>query len=1090
LTGSFTTRFGFAALFLAALAMGQSGSSTISGTLKDASGAVIPAASVKIVNHESGVLVQTTSNEAGIYRVSSLVPGTYRLEVETPGFERLVRSSAALQVGQILTLDLTLTVGAKSDILTITETVPMAETQSSNIAQVVTQEMLSGLPLPNRAASSLAALSPGVVMIDSGVGTAENYPVFSVAGGRARNQNFTLDGGNVSNAVGLTRPQQLTTLPVDAMQEFRVIANNYAAEFGHSTGGVVTMSTRSGTNVFHGGLFESLQNDVLNARNFFARTRPPIRLNQFGGSVGGPIIKNKTHFFATWEQTRQLTSTTVVQTVPTLENRLGDFSDLRAASGKPVLIYDPSTTNGRNRSAFPGNLVPRTQFDPVALAAFDYFPLPNRPGTATGAGNFAGSSNQTLNRNIVVGRLDHQFSNHDQATARYYINDSSTSAAGSYGHPAADPDGDLTDVRVQSILVGDTHIFRPTLVNDVRVTYLRRKFIDTRPGNGDDLATGIGLTGVSKAAFPAFTIPGYATLGNPTAVSRYQTPILDRQLIDSLSWFRGKHALKFGVEYRAGANTETRDRGSSGNFTISPLITSLPGVTGTGNALASFLLGEVNAANILVSDRIPSRASYWSLYAQDDWRVTDHLTINYGIRWEVEVPRRVVGNKMNSFDPYAINPVSGTPGIVTFAGRDGVPERAFATDWNNVGPRLGFAYRLPGKKETVIRGGGGLFYGPTVSNTIGDVAATGFSTAASFVAAQADLQSVFHLRDGFPAVTRSPLNAGYGAVAIGQKPNTAIGYFDPHQVAPSSYQYNLNVQREIAKDLLVEAGYIANISHHLTANDLTIDQVAPQLAGPGDTQSRRPFPQFSNVTLINPSIGNSTYHGGFIRTEKRFGDGLSFLAHYTFSKFLDDVEAANEFNGTPASYMDAYNRRLDKGLSGSDVPHRLVATLLCEVPRFHGSRLMKGALGGWKVGVLLTLESGPPFTVTMTSNTTNAFSAGPLRPNLLRDASLGSERTINRWFDPAAFSAPVQFAFGNSPRNGLRSAPIQTTDVTLAKSFRITERWGADVRGELYNLLNHANFDIPGHAFGAADFGVVSSARSARTAQLALRVRF
>jgi hypothetical protein len=244
------------------------------------------------------------------------------------------------------------------------------------------------------------------------------------------------------------------------------------------------------------------------------------------------------------------------------------------------------------------------------------------------------------------------------------------------------------------------------------------------------------------------------------------------------------------------------------------------------------------------------------------------------------------------------------------------------------------------------------------------------------------------------------------------------------------------------------------------------------------------------VTLINPSIGNSSYHGGFIRTEKRFGAGRSFLAHYTFSKFLDDVEAANEFNGTPASYMDAYNRRLDKGLSGSDVPHRLVVTLLYEVPRFHGGRLINGAFGGWKLGVLQTLESGPSFTVMMTSNTTNAFSAGPLRPNLLRDASLGSERTINRWFDPAAFSVPVQFAFGNSPRNGLRSAPIQTTDVTLEKSFRITERWRVDVRGELYNLLNHANFDIPGHTFGAADFGVVSSARPARTAQLALRVRF
>ena len=235
--------------------------------------------------------------------------------------------------------------------------------------------------------------------------------------------------------------------------------------------------------------------------------------------------------------------------------------------------------------------------------------------------------------------------------------------------------------------------------------------------------------------------PATPRFGNPTAVYRFQTPILDRQILDSLSWNRGKHAWKFGLEFRAGANDEIRDRGSAGNFTISPLITDLPGVSGTGNALASFLLGEVYSASVQVSDKIPSRASYLAFYAQDDWRVTDRLTVNAGLRWEAELPRKVVGNKMNSFDPTAINPVSGTPGVVTFAGVNGVPERAFATDTNNFGPRLGFAYRIPGKRETVIRGGGGIFYGPTVSNTIGDVASLGFSTSASYVASPAELQS-------------------------------------------------------------------------------------------------------------------------------------------------------------------------------------------------------------------------------------------------------------------------------------------------------------------------------------------------------------
>jgi hypothetical protein len=925
--------------------------------------------------------------------------------------------------------------------------------------------MLSGLPLPNRAASSLAALAPGVVMIDSGAGTAENYPIFSVAGGRARNQSFTLDGGNVSNAVGLTRPQQLTSLPVDAMQEFKVIANNYSAEYGHSTGGIVAMSTRSGTNQFHGSLFEALQNDVLNARNFFASNRAPVRLNQYGGAFGGPIRKDKTHFFVSWEETRQLTTFDTAATVPTLANRAGEFAGT---------ITDPLS-----HLPFPGNAIPASRFDPVAAAALHYFPLPNRIGSAT---DFGGSSRNQLDRDIVVGRLDHQFGPSDLTTARYYINDANTNNSGAYGIPAADPLADITDVRIQSILGSYTHVFTSAVTNDFRYTYLRRKFLDTRPGFDAGLAAQIGLNGVSNAAFPAFTIPGYgvpagivlgnatipatgAALGNPTAVARFQTPIEDQQYLESLSRSHGKHALKFGAEFRRGSNDEIRDRGSAGVFNSSPLL--------TGNALATFLLGYVNSASVQVSDKIPSRASYGTLYVQDDWRVSARLTLNLGLRYEVEFPRYVVGNRMNSFDPVAINPVSGTPGVVTWAGRNGTPERAFRTDWNNIGPRVGFAWRASGNRETVIRGGAGVFYGPTVSNSIGDVASLGFSTSASYTVSQAATQWALQLRDGFPAIARQPLEPGFGAVPAGQKPNTAVAFFNPAQVAPVSYQFNLGVQREIARDLVAEAGYIGNVSHHLTANDLSLNQVPPQLMTSGNSQLVRPFPQFSNVTWINPSIGNSTYHAAFLRAEKRLSHAVSFLAHYTFSKFLDDVEAANEF-GSTGSYMDAYNRRLDKGRSGSDVPHRLVLEALWD---FHG----------WKVGVLETAESGPVFTVITAADTTNSFAAGPLRPNLLRDPRLDVQ-TGAHWFDTTAFAAPPPLTFGNSPRSGLRAAPVVTTDATIERSLHLSERYRIDLRVEFYNLLNHAIFNAPGFTLGAPDFGVVSSARSPRTAQLSVRV--
>lgn len=305
---------------------------------------------------------------------------------------------------------------------------------------------------------------------------------------------------------------------------------------------------------------------------------------------------------------------------------------------------------------------------------------------------------------------------------------------------------------------------------------------------------------------------------------------------------------------------------------------------------------------------------------------------------------------------------------------------------NNFGPRFGFAYKIPGAGSTLIRGGAGIFYGPTVSNSIGD-------------------------------------------------------FFNPAQVAPTSYQFNLNLQHELTTNLLVELGYVGNVSHHLTSNDLSLNQVAPQLMGAGDAQSRRPFPQFSNVTWINPSIGDSTYHGGFIRAEKRFGGSFSFLAHYTFSKFLDDLESANEYGAT-GSYMDAYHRDLDKGLSGSDVPHHVVFTLLYESRAFQAHPLLNTAFSGWKLGLLETFMSGPPFTVITTANTTNAFPAGALRPNLLRNPELPSgERTVTHWFDTTAFAAPAQFTFGNSPRSVLRGAALLTTDITVERSFRLTERF-------------------------------------------------
>jgi hypothetical protein len=1064
----------------------QVGSGVLTGRVLDESGSAIVDAEVKVLAQESGAVQSLRTNQEGLFRATALLPGVWSAEVHATGFDPQLRKNLTVEVAQTLAVDFVLRVGKSTQAIDVTADILQLETQSSSVGQLVNHKMIDNLPVGNRAATSLVNLSPGVVMISSGEG-AENYPIFSVAGGRARNQDFTLDGGNVTNAVGVTRPQQQTSLPLDAMEEFRVISNNYSAEYGHSTGGIIALSTRSGTNDFHGSVFEFARNNAIDARNFFAATTPPLNLHQFGGSIGGPIIKDKTHFFASWEETREAYGSSVISTVPTLAERQGDFSAFKS------VVYDPASLSGGKRQPFAGNQIPLNRLDPVALKAEAYYPSPNRSSTSGISGNYGANSHSTLRRDILVGKLDHRLTEKDQLTVRYYINDYSQQDDGSYRNPVADPGAATTDGRVQSFLASHLHTFSSELVNNLSFSYDQRAFIQRRPGSGQGLAQALGLTGVSNAAFPTISVNGYALLGSlgttNSAVARIQTPITDTQVLDSLSKYHGKHAFKTGVEYRRGYNRETDDTTSSGSVAFTRQITGQPGVSGTGDAFASYLLGSANTATLQNSDTIASHASYYSLFAQDDYRVTNRLTINAGLRWEVELPRTVAGNRMNAFNPTAINPVSGTPGVVTFAGLNGTSASAFDPNYRNFGPRLGFAYNTPFAKNLVIRGGLGIFYGPMVSNSVGPSAALGFGDSLSLVASSADTATALILRNGFPAYTRPAIGTpGFGAVAPNGKPNTAVTYFDRTRPTPISYQFNLDVQDEIAPNLVLEFGYIGNVSHHLTAGDLSINQVPAQLLGPGNLQSIRPFPQFSNVSIINPPVGNSTYHAGFVKLERRFSNGFSLLAHYTFSKFLDDAASANDY-GDPGSYMDAYNRRLDKGLSGSDIPHRAIFTVLYSVPQFTGHRLAHAVLGSWQVGLLSTLQSGQPFSVFDSVNRSNSFSAGTMRPNLIADPMAGPQ-SLSQWFNTSAFQSAPAYTFGNSPRSVLRGPAWKTVDVTLAKRFKFTERWSTELRGELFNVLNHANFDIPGHTLGNADFGVISAAEPARTVQLALRVLF
>ncbi|MCL5743978.1 MAG: carboxypeptidase-like regulatory domain-containing protein [Acidobacteria bacterium] len=594
-----------ATILSATILFAQAVTSTITGRLSDPTGAVIPGAKVTVVNQNSGVKYEGQSNEVGLYRIGPLSPGAYRVEVEAPAFQRLVRQGITVQVSETVTVDLTLQVGNVSETVTVTGAAAIIESQSSSVGQLVERSMIESMPLPNRSAAAMIVLSPGAAVINPGSG-GETLPIFAVGGGRARNQQFSLDGGNVTNITGLAVPQNQAALPMDAMQEFRVISNNYAAEHGHSTGGVITMATKAGTNEFHGSLFEYARNDAFDARNFYSATKPMLRLHQFGGSAGGPIRKDKTHFFASWEQTRQVTGGPAIQTVPDPVQRQGDFSHTTNAAGVLIPIFDPATTAGGVRQPFPENRIPADRIDAVARAVTAYWPLPNRAASITGANNYIGNTRPDFARNIVVARVDHQFRPSDQVMVRYYINDNDTENFGPRGMPESDPGAVKTSNQNSSILASHTHMFSARAVQEFRFARLRRFGGSQAYGRGKDYADKLGLNGVSNEAFPIFNIPGFAGLGRePFRIN--SAPQHDDQYQDSVSYYRGDHAFKFGAEYRRGSFNDNHDVSSSGSFSFTPLITGQPGVASSGNALASFLLGEVNAASTVRADEIMRR---------------------------------------------------------------------------------------------------------------------------------------------------------------------------------------------------------------------------------------------------------------------------------------------------------------------------------------------------------------------------------------------------------------------------------------------------------------------------------------------------
>lgn len=1062
--------------------------SRLTGTVKDSSGAVVPGAEVVVRNVQTGQATSAQTNQSGVYSVSFLNPGQYEVSCEQAGFKRFVRAGIVLETGTTSAIDITLDVGQLSDVISVTASVPLLESESGALGQLVENQMILNMPIQSRRVGALVRLMGNITF--TGEEGGQSIPRFSVAGGRSYNQMWHLDGGVAQNQANGS-PQLSLNPPNESLQEFKVLANNYPAEYGRSGSGLIVMTTRAGTNEFHGAAYDWLRNDKLNARTFFSAAKAPLRYNIFGGSLGGPIRKNKTFFFFNYEGGRRRTGVTVVKTVPQPAEVNGDFS-----ARKDIKVLDPATRVGTTAAQpFAGNLIPANRIDPIGKAFAALYPAPNQPDndpTRAPSNNYRANTSDTLTQDFYTARMDHQLGEKDRLFGRLTILHGPEGVAPSMPNAAADDRAYNRQNENRNFIVSWNHNLRTTLINEFRYMFYNRKYVNRGWGTGSGFNGQVKLSGVDPEALARVTVTGLTGLGQST-VERVQNPIQTQQFIDNLLWVKGNHSIKSGLEFRRSSNIETNNSSGGGNFGFSD--------RATNNGLAALLLGWTNSAALVKTDVLNSRSNYYGAFLQDDWKLTSRLTLNLGLRWEVDYPRWEAQNRQSGFDPFAINPVSGTPGVVTFAGLNGVGKYSHGFDPNNWGPRFGFAWSA--RKGLVLRGGYGIFYNGAYQVSVNNPMSLGFSLNGSYPSPDGGYTPTFLFRNGMPAVPRDKLGPEYGAVPVGGKVTTAPEFIAKDHVNGYSQQWNLTVQKELPGNTLFESAYLANVGHKLSGPNANINMI-PLVNGRGpavQNQTARVFPQFGNVSSISPSWGNSTYHSLNLKFEKRFSHGLNMLGNYTWSKFIDDVEGSSELGGGSGSgYQHIQLRALDKAMSGSDLRHRLAYSSLYELPVGKGRRwtinnkVLDHVVGGWSMGGILEARTGAPYGVTESTNRLNAFSESQ-RPNLLRNPNLPGNRSrdekIRQFFDTAAFQAPGDGVVGNAARTNGSGPGFFGLDVSIHKLFQLTERFGLTFRTDVVNLPNVPAFAPPNQSRGDGSFGKIGSTldgATAREIQLSLRL--
>ncbi|MBK7930945.1 MAG: carboxypeptidase regulatory-like domain-containing protein [Bryobacterales bacterium] len=1083
-----------------ALLSAQSTAASVSGVVSDSSGGALPGAKVSARHLETGVVTRVETNAAGFYSLRPLPIGPYTVIVERNGFRRYQHDDLVLSTGQALELPVSLPVGDLAETITVTSETPLLETRSSDASQLIESKNIEEMPMGDRNAFNIVEMTGAAVFVASETG---GTPSFSLAGGRVASQMQWVDGGTGQNMrIGVPTPEY--TPPIEALQEIKIMGNGFSAEFGASAGGVVVVNTKSGTNKFKGQLFEYFRHDKMDGPNFFSpiaegrKQKPQLRSNVFGGVLGGPIRRDRTFFFVSYQGSVRGDGQIRTLTVPSARERAGDFTQTFTARGLST-IYDPATSStGAPRSPFPGNLIPLSRMDRIATNLVPFFPESNRAADdQTGANNFRQNDvNRTTRTNLII-KIDHTLNDTNKITGRLVYAGDDQQRTSVYPTPAADT--------VNSSNSGNwsyygtwTNIVSPALIHELRATFARRSFRTFSPGLDEGWPTKLGFQGISDAAFPNIAPAGFAALGSQNQ-DRRQFPVQQFQLVDTLSWVRGRHSVRVGVEVRPSMNHEVQRSLVSGRMVFSRGFTGITGNAFTGSGFATMLLGIPTTLTFRETDVLNRRTWYLAGYLQNDWAASNTLSLNLGLRWEIDTPLTDTGLSMNSFAREAINPVSGTPGVVKFLGRDGYRRTPYNGDWNNFGPRFGFAWRPLGLSKTVIRGGIGVFFAHPFDRANANTLTLGFERSANVVLQDNIAGVPYTMSSGMPvpSLNRQPLNDSFGAARPGVNPTQAVTYLEADRRTGYSLQPSLRVQHELPGHVVFEWGYIGNLSRKLGSATLETNQIRPELMRAGSSFRDRPFPQFSAVQILSPSLGVSSYHAGIARAEKRFSRGFNLLTTYTWSKSLDNVDAGTApFGNEGNAYSDYYNRRADWGPSTIDIRHRVTLSSVYQLPFGRGKPLLRTGwgrklAGGWSLGAVFTTQSGGPVTVSTQQNTTFAFSSGGLRANVLRDPNLpAGERTLTRWFDTTAFAQPEPYTFGNQGVGLVRADGQINLNLTVSRNFRLSERTRMQFRAEGFNVANHPDFRTPNRVFEGPGFGIVSAARPARQMQLGARLEF